>query len=423
MKKILLLLSLGIFSLYLAPQAKADKREIKKELKVALTPKTLTLIEKNGVVNAKFLISVPSHYVKSNKQYIFTPVLTDLTNVYALPCVIIEGERYTKMAAKNGHSKHMKEKWECAPDMSDAIRLQATKNGRTINYEADIPFAEWMADAKMVTIQRFNSKRETVLIAEDIYASKVIITPKPKIFTETIRKVHYLEGDIKVNFQIGSSKLDTTLDENTKELDDLNMMIKGIMDQPNAKIDSICIIASSSPDGSYELNKRLAAARAETVKNYITNNFADCAEFEDRVKTEYIAENWRGLDRYIMRSNISNKEQAIKAISIKNLEEREKAMISLPQYDYIKKYLLPKLRFVKYQIYFHTVTVEEIIVMPKQAVSQQPKGGKQRMTQRPQSSSNYYMPQKDREKDKFKRRKMKIKDKNKILPRYIRYNR
>lgn len=418
MKKVILLLSMGIFSLTLAQQARADKRELRKEIKVALTPKTLSLIEKDGVINVKFLISVPANYVKSNKQYLFTPVLTDLENVYALPSVMIEGERYTKMAAKEGHSKQMKEKWENAPDMSDAIKLLATKNGRTINYEAVIPFECWMERAKMVTIQRFNSKKETVLISEDIYAPKVVITPKPKLITEKIRKVHYLEGDVKVNFMIGSSKLDMSLDENTKELDNLNAMIKSIIQQPNAQLDSICITASSSPDGSYSLNKKLAESRAETVKNYITSHFGDSLNMGEVVKTNYIAENWRGLDKYVMQSSLQNKEQVLKAITLRNIKEREMAMISLPQYDYIKKYLLPKLRFVKYQIYFHTVTIEDILVMPKKQGKSQMRG-----TQGQQTNTYILMPQKDKEKEKVTGRKAKLKERDKISPRYIRYYR
>lgn len=423
MKKIILLIAVGIISFSLTSYAGASRRDIKKDVKVVLNPSKISLAEKNGMVDVKFQINVPKDFVCKKHQYIFTPVLTDYNNIMPLTSVVIDGKSYAKMAAKQGHSKRMKEKLKSAPDMSNAMTLMASKNPRMINYEVIVPYQPWMQNADLVTVQRFNSKKSTVLVAEDIYGKGVMVTPppvKPVVNSKSTEKViTKMEGKVNINFLINSSAIDMNLDSNIRELYNLKKIITNAMDNKNNVIDSIVIIASSSPDGSYEFNKKLAAARAQSVKQYLVKEIGMKEKTVDMIKTHYIAENWDGMAKLVEASNVQNKPEILKVIEIPDLAKRERAMMALPQYGYIKKNILPQLRYVKYQIFYHETSIKTIVVAtpaPQPAV-QQP------APQQQQTMQTMPVPQRVVVKDKHHRRRNVEEVKDNVSPHYVRYHR
>lgn len=429
MKKIILLVAIAVSALTLTTYAGSGSRQIKKDLKVALMPSSLNLVEKNGVVDVKFKISVPREFVHSKHQYIFTPVLTDFNNVMPLTSVVINGEKYAKMAASNGHSKEMKEKMKSAPDMSNAVTLNATKNPRVIEYEYTIPYQPWMQNANLICIQRFNSKKSTVLISEDIYSKGVTVTPIPipvqEIATSVVETIKVMDGKVNINFPINSSKIDMTLDSNIRELLNLENLITGVMENPNAIVDSVVIVASSSPDGIWESNNKLAMARAKAVKHYLVSNLGVAKDMTNMISVRCIAENWEGLENLVNASNVTGKPQILKVLAIKDLTARERAMMALPQYGYMKKYILPQLRFVKYKICYRTVTTETTVlvapipetpaVAPQQQQMAQPM---QMMPMRGGAMDNLKMKDKDKRDGKNKA-KIKFSE----SPHYLRYHR
>lgn len=420
MKKIILLVAVGILSLSLTSYASGGRRDIKKDVKVSLNPKRISMVEKNGVVAIKFSIAVPRDFVHSKHQYVFTPILTDYHNAMPLTSVVIDGKKYAKMAAKQGHSKRMKEKMQSAPDMSNAMKLMASKSPRMITYEELVPFQPWMQNADLVTVQRFNSKKTTTLIAEEVYGKGVTVTPPPAPVvnnTKVEKVINKMEGVVRVNFLISSSKIDLTLASNIREMHNLKQIINNLMQNKNNVVDSIIIIASSSPDGNYEFNKKLAAARAESVKEYLMKDMGLKAQPNSIVKTHYIAENWEGLENLVNASDVTNKPAIIKAISTPDLVQRERAMMALPQYGYMKKYILPQLRFVKYQIFYHNVTTKTVVIPTPAPAAVAPAPAQQ--TFQPMND----VPQRVVVKDKQHRRRGVMEAKDKVSPHYLRYHR
>lgn len=422
MKKIILLVAVGILSLSLTCYASGGRRDIKKDVKVSLNPKKISMMEKNGVVAIKFNIAVPRDFVRSKHQYVFTPILTDYHNAMPMTSVVIDGKKYAKMAAKQGHSKRMKEKMKSAPDMSNAMKLMASKNPRIITYEELVPFQPWMKNADLVTVQRFNSKKTTTLIAEEVYGKGVTVTPPPAPVannTKVVKVINKMEGKIRINFLISSSKIDPTLDSNVREMYNLKQIINGLTQNKNNIIDSIVIIASSSPDGNYEFNKKLAAARAESVKAYLVKDMGMNPQSVNMIKTYCIAENWDGLENLVNMSDITNKPAIIKAISINDLVKRERAMMALPQYGYMKKYILPQLRYVKYQIFYHDITTKTTVLPATTPAAVAPAPASKQQTFQPVND----VPQRVVMKDKQHRRRGVAEVKDKIDPHYLRYHR
>ncbi len=410
MRKIILFFAASVMLLSLPTQLLAKDHKVKKAIRVSLTPQMLSLTEEQGMVHISFMINVPSSYVHSKHQYQFTPVLTDFDNAIPLTSVIIDGKKYAKMAAKGGHNKYMQNKMSMAPDMSEAIKLMATKNSRIVKYELKVPYEDWMEGANLIIFERFNSRSKTVLIAEDIYA-KGIKRTTPKVRYEMVKEVMMMEGEIELEFAAGSSKIDLNLANNSEEFKKMHTLLHETIGNKNITIDSVNIIASSSPEGNFAYNEMLATARAMSIKNHLSKDKDMPQEMIDKIHIKCIAENWEGLDRLVMASDVPNKADVMKAITIPNLQMREKAMMALPEYGYIKKNLLPHLRFVKYQIYCHTMMEVAIPVIMKNNASWE----KSNETITVTNEENMHIKAKDK--------RDKKRDKVKLSPREERYNR
>ena len=80
-------------------------------------------------------------------------------------------------------------------------------------------------------------------------------------------------NNIVLYFKIDGAILDSTYMGNNESLKKLDELIKNELIIPN--LDSITIVASSSPDGKEAYNLELSRKRAESVKAYITGKYPE----------------------------------------------------------------------------------------------------------------------------------------------------
>ena len=105
-------------------------------------------------------------------------------------------------------------------------------------------------------------------LAEQLTACQ---SKKPEVIKEadnSLQSVRY------ILYRIGSSKITADQQPNVE------MVADYLKDQPKSKV---VIKGYASPDGNLEFNKKLAAARAESVKNMLVNKYHIAA---DRITAE-----------------------------------------------------------------------------------------------------------------------------------------
>lgn len=358
MKKIAFLLVMALAFFSLDTQARSQKYRMKKDLSTIYIPSALKLYEQNNQVDVKFEVGFPKKFIGKNERYVLTPVLTDYHNVMPLSSLVIDGKRF----GKRGATKEIAER--DANNYPNAIHMPATRQSRVITYQEIVPFMPWMINSDLVVTEKFDTRKETVVVAEVIYAKGVTVVKKPKPAKQTmmIKEINTKEGRVNVNFMVNSSKIDMTLDNNTRELLQLRTLLENVMNDPAIKVDSITLIASSSPEGPYDFNKKLTVARAEAVKDYLVQNLNVPKDKLNLIKTNDITENWAGLAALAAEAKVPNLDRVMKALNTTDLNAREKAMKSLPEYPFIRKNLLPQLRYVTYQVYYSTQSCKEVPV-------------------------------------------------------------
>lgn len=111
-----------------------------------------------------------------------------------------------------------------------------------------------------------------------------------------------------VHFRVNKTYIDSTYMGNGKYLKSIADYIKKVTADPNTSIAHITFSGAASPEGSYELNRRLAKERADAVRRFVCSLYS----FPDSIITvndNYIQ--WDSLKRMVERDNLVKQNETI----------------------------------------------------------------------------------------------------------------
>lgn len=185
-------------------------------------------------------------------------------------------------------------------------------------------------------------------------------------------------------FPAGKSILADTLKENRRQLAAVRDLTRGLMTDPVYIIDSITLRATSSPEGTWVINERLARERAEALKKVLVVGFREMYDslkiaasvtldehgnevlvkgsdelpnLPNLLRTRWLAEDWDELRRLIEADTvITDKESVLAMMSeIGNPDTREwRIRAKYPRaYDRMRLVLYPKMRAVDFRFNLH----------------------------------------------------------------------
>lgn len=164
-----------------------------------------------------------------------------------------------------------------------------------------------------------------------------------------------------IEFKAGSWIVDESLGENNREIERIKANFDSLQLNKEFVTDSVDIVSSCSPEGSYATNSRLSKKRAESVKEYFASYLKRGQKF---FKTDNIPENWELLKRYILEDdNIQFKQQLIEVLKTEDPDAREERLSKCKDYRYIRSSIYPILRRIDFSFHLHrkcydTLTVE-----------------------------------------------------------------
>ncbi len=133
-----------------------------------------------------------------------------------------------------------------------------------------------------------------------------------------------------IEFKAGSWIVDESLGENNREIERIKANFDSLQLNKEFVTDSVDIVSSCSPEGSYATNSRLSKKRAESVKEY----FASYLNRGQKLfKTDNIPENWELLRRYILEDeNIQFKQQLLEVLKTDDPDVREERLSKCKDY-------------------------------------------------------------------------------------------
>ena len=164
-----------------------------------------------------------------------------------------------------------------------------------------------------------------------------------------------------IDFHQGSSLVDTTLGDNASELRRVRKCIDDIVARDGLELDSLVIVASCSPEGSYANNRRLSAARSQAVKDYIRDFVPE--DWRDSLVASELPENWVQLEKLVANDTVlgeTSRKRILAEIHSGEDPDAVEARISrFSEYRYLREKVYPKLRSVSFDFHMHRIGMQK----------------------------------------------------------------
>ena len=164
-----------------------------------------------------------------------------------------------------------------------------------------------------------------------------------------------------IDFAVGSAVIDTLLGDNASEMRRVRKCIDDVVSREEFELDSLIIIASCSPEGTYHSNRLLSKARSEAVLAYIEDYVPEY--WKDSMRTSSMPENWEQLELLTRHDTVISRSARRKMLEIMNEvespDERDRKLAQMQEYRYVREVLYPKLRSVRFDFYLHRVGMQK----------------------------------------------------------------
>ncbi len=335
---------------------------------VRVVSKMRTIAERGGEVTLDFVVTIPKELLGRSRNVTITPELHDERGTTPLEELTIRGAlidkiqrrdewQYSTYLARYSPSASAAERMYSRlvkfPRPADA-RLDSLVEGSrhiTYYYSQSITTDEQTKRLKVTLNGRVAGVDNTIynMPASDTISYSVssmlsFLDLTPRFQLKIIDKYITVSDTRHISYPAGSSEIIETLANNRSELQKINTLLREITKQDEFHVDTITLTATSSPEGSYSLNSRLAERRAHALRSYIGESV------RSSITTRWIAEDWSALRALILRdTQITHRTAILHIIDSERHADRREALIKsrhAADYAYIRRELYPHLRAV-----------------------------------------------------------------------------
>lgn len=178
---------------------------------------------------------------------------------------------------------------------------------------------------------------------------------RPKYRMIVLERTVYDNTKALIDFRQGRSDVDTLLGENASELRRIRKCIDDVVSREEFVLDSLVVIASCSPEGSYDLNRRLSQARSRSMMAYIHDFVPEY--WRDSLRTSELPENWQQLELLVASDTVISEHVRNRLLKIIRSDAapdaRERRLANEDEYRYLREKVYPQLRSVRFDFYLH----------------------------------------------------------------------
>ena len=182
-----------------------------------------------------------------------------------------------------------------------------------------------------------------------------LVDDRPKYKMYVLERTVYDNTKALIDFRQGSAEVDSTLGDNASELSRVRRCIDDVQAREDLELDSLVIVASCSPEGSWTSNKRLSAARSHSVMKYIKDFVPD--EWRDSLRASELPENWSQLELLVANDTVLDSATRRRMLDVmrerENPDMAERRLSTMPDYRYLREKIYPQLRSVRFDFFMH----------------------------------------------------------------------
>ena len=272
----------------------------------------------------------PEKYMKKKAVVTVTPVLKYEGGEAVGQSATFQGEKVegngTEISYKVGGTYTMKTNFKYVPAM--------IKSDLYARFEAKL-------GKKTVSVPEVKIGYGVLSTSELLGRCTITASTAPDAFQRVIEQ----KQEANIKFLIGQANLRTS-ELSSVSIQDLVKILKEINDmQEERALQSIEVSAYASPDGSFDLNEKLAEKRQDVSSNYLGKQLKKI-NMDAEVDTKFTAEDWEGFQELVSKSNLQDKDVILRVLSMyQDPEEREQQIRNMSSvFTEIADGILPELR-------------------------------------------------------------------------------
>ena len=320
----------------MASCASLDKmKEAAKQIKFNVTPEMLETHQ--GKVAMEFTANVPAKMWAKKVSAKITPILTYDGGQEEYPAITVQGESVT------GNNQSI-----------------SYTNGGTIKYpKQEINYNDKERISKLIVKIDFSmaGKDQTLTVTSEeldlaplalgVVATSTLIYDDPAATVaskDAFQRTTTEDKVAEIVYLINQSEVRNG-QLSKDDVKAINDYIKALKDDEKKNIKEISVSAYCSPDGSTDLNTKLAGKRENSAKSYVEKQLKKADAISDIV-TKSTPEDWEGFKTAVENSDIQDKELILRVLSLySDADVREKEIKNLSSlYKTLANNILPQLR-------------------------------------------------------------------------------
>lgn len=292
-----------------------------------VTPSPLEL--RGTKVNAEIAGKIPAGWFKKDYVLKITPVLVYQGGESSSETYVLQGENVKgndiKINQKNGGLIKINASFGYVPEMKKSelyLYFALSENGKLKGNIKPVKIADGVISTESLS---------------DI--SNISPSIAPDGFQYILKEAY--DAEIMFLIQQANIRASQTNSTDIKEWE----KIVSDAEKDNKKNVSVEISTYSSPDGGYELNKKLSENREKNTESYLKKEF-NKNKVDAPIYAQYTAQDWEGLKKLVSASNLQDKEVILRVVEMyQDPVTREKELKNIATvYTDLANTILPKLR-------------------------------------------------------------------------------
>lgn len=259
-----------------------------------------------------FDINTDKNGISSKRKEVIMPYIYNGQDTVWLEKVEVYG--------KNRLKREMQEAY-LAKDPTWAAKKALTENtmkGNVISYRSTTPLKRWMQPANLGIKREIvgcaceNGMEDEALTSAGLFEEPAVearrIPTDYALFVPT-RQWDFGQDELEIIFKVSKIEIDSSVFNNEVTFGKLLAAVDKIYANPKFKVDQIEIAGYASPEGTPQFNKWLGENRAKALIDYIISHRPQYNLTKDNFRLRNGEENWEGLRRLTLASNIPDEEK------------------------------------------------------------------------------------------------------------------
>ena len=246
-------------------------------------------------------------------------------------------------------------------------------------YESKVPLKRWMKIANLgIRRQIVGCACENDLADEDIAQASLFEDPQVQrripeyALAEVARKWDFGQDELEIAFKVSRTEIDSSVFNNEVTFGKILEAVDKIHQNPLYRIEKLHVAGYASPEGPVKFNTWLGIHRAKALIRYIIDHRPEYGLTEENFEIHNGEENWGGLRRVLVDSQVEEKDEIIKIIDNDRLsgEAKKREIRKLnggKAWEHMLKDIYPHLRSARYLAVYYDSTTDALADLLKEA--------------------------------------------------------